>query len=350
MFTDLADLQATRIGAALREAGVVDVDPATAEVARIDDGSGFLGTLARVRLTWPDPGDGPASIVAKLPTTVEANREIVDRFGYDRREAGVYRDLRPWEHAPTPRALAQGWDDDAGRGWLLLDDHGDLVPGDGLAGARDEEAFATVDALAAWHAAWWNDPRLATLDWLPASTHPVVAGYGQIFDLTWEMCVDRLGGVDDHIAAAASAARPLFDRAVEAFAGGDRTLVHGDARLDNLRFGADGAILLDFQLAAHGRGVYDLAFFCAGSLETDDRRRLEPALLERYHAGLAGRGATTDLDALWHDYRLGHMLNMPNPVSALAVVAPTDERGAAFLRRNAERGLAAVADHVGLLG
>lgn len=348
-FTDLADLEPVLIGAALRAAGVTSVDPVAVDVRRIDDGSGFLGTLARLVLSWPDPNDGPGSIVAKLPTTVEANREIVDRFGYDRREAGVYRDLRPWEHAPTPRALAQGWDDTTGRGWLLLDDHGDLVPGDGLTGATDDEAFATVTALAAWHAAWWNDPSLTELAWLPASTDPVVAGYGQIFDITWDMCVDRLGGVDDHTAAAVAAARPLFDAAVAAFSEGDRTVVHGDARLDNLRFGPAGAILLDFQLAALGRGVYDVAFFCAGSLETDDRRRLEPALLERYRDALAGHGVATRLDELWHDYRLGHMLNMPNPVSALAVVTPTDERGAAFLHRNAQRGLAAVADHVGLL-
>jgi hypothetical protein len=93
-----------------------------------------------------------------------------------------------------------------------------------------------------------------------------------------------------------------------------------------------------------------VAFFCAGSLDTESRRRLEPELLEIYRSTLADHGIPVDDTALWRDYRLGHMLNLPNPVSALAVVAPADERGARFLRRNAERGLAAVADHVGLLG
>ena len=217
-------------------------------------------------------------------------------------------------------------------------------------GATDSEARATVTALGIWHAAFWNDPRLATLNWLPESTDPLIAGYGQIFDVTWGMCIDRLGGIGPSLEVAIRKARGWFDIAVREFASGERTLVHGDARLDNVRFGVESAVLLDFQLAAHGRGVYDVAFFCAGSLDTEARRRLEPELLEIYRSTLAGRGVHVDAAALWRDYRLGHMLNLPNPVSALAVVTPTDERGARFLRLNAERGLAAVADHVGLLG
>lgn len=348
MFRDLDDLRADRLGPALVESGAATGRLVDARAVGIDDGAGFLGTLARVHLTWD--GDGPASIVAKLPTSVAANQDIVDHFGYDRREAGVYRDLRPWERAPAPRVLAQEWDDDAGRGWLLLEDLHGHEPGDGVMGATDEQAFATVTALARWHAAFWNDPRLGDLPWLPSSTDPEVAGYGRIFDMTWKMCVDRLGGVDDDITDAALAGRAWFDRAVREFSEGDRTLVHGDARIDNLRFGPDGAVLLDFQLAAHGRGIYDVAFFCAGSLETDDRRRLEPELIDRYRATLADAGIDVAVDELWRDYRLGHMLNLPNPVSAIAVVTPSDERGAEFLRRNAERGLAAVADHVAVLG
>ena len=349
MFSDLGDLRADHLGAVLVAAGVATGRVVDVQVDEIHEGSGFLGTLARVRMTWTD-GAGPASVVAKLPSTIPANREIVDRFGYDRREAGVYRDLRPWEHTSTPRALAQEWDDTTGRGWLLLEDLGHLAGGDGVTGADDAQARAAVTALAEWHAAFWDDPRLAGLPWLPDTTDPVVAGYGQILDLTWQLCVARLGGVADEIADAVRQARAWFDRAVIEFAAGPRTLVHGDARVDNIRFGDEGAVLLDFQLATHGRGVYDVAFFCAGSLRPDDRRRLEPELIERYRSVLAAAGIAVSLDTLWRDYRLGLMMNLPNPVSALAAVAPADDRGAEFLRRNAERGLAAVADHVGLLG
>jgi aminoglycoside phosphotransferase (APT) family kinase protein len=349
MFRDLADLQADALTEVLVAAGEASGHVSDATVEAIDDAAGFLGTIARVRLKWSG-GEGPASVVAKLPTTIPANQDIVDQFGYDQREAGVYRDLRPWTHTSAPRALAQGWDDATSRGWLLLEDLSHLTAGDGVEGATDAQAFAVVAALAQWHAAYWNDDRLGRFRWLPDTRHPAVAGYGMILDMTWDMCVDRLGGVSSEIAEAVALARPWFDRAIEEFASGDRTLVHGDARLDNLRFSSTEAVLLDFQLATHSRGVYDVAFFAAGSLTTNNRRRLEPALLERYRDELAVGGVDVELDELWRDYRLGHMLNLPNPVSAIAVVTPADERGAEFLRRNVERGLNAVADHVSLLG
>lgn len=344
-----SDLTATNIGDALTASGVVTDHPTGATVELLGAGVGLLGTLARVRLDWPDHVSGPASIVAKFPTSEPANEWIVQHFGYDRREAGVYRDLEPWEHAPAPRCLAQHWDDTTGRGWLLLDDLGHLGTGDQLSGATDREARLVVEALAAWHAAWWDDPHLGELDWLPDTSSAVVAGYGDIFDTTWAACVEKLGGaVDGRTLEAALEARGEFETALSEFGSAPRTLVHGDARLDNLRFGPDHAVLLDFQLATRSRGAYDLAFFCAGSLTTDDRRRLEPDLLDHYLAGLERAGVTDyHLPRLEHDYRLGHIVNLPNPVSALAVVAPGNERGAEFLRRNAIRGITATVDHLG---
>ena len=329
--------------------------PSSLEIEPLGTGVGLLGTLARVTLVGAS--GGPTSLVAKLPTTDPANQAIVDRFGYDRREAGVYRDLLPRTGVPAPRCLAQRWDEDAGRGWLLLEDLGALAVGDQVAGATDDEAVATVEALAQWHAAWWDDPALGHHAWLPDTTDPVITGYGELFDLTWPMCRDLLAGRPDSgvhdptTIAAVAVARRVFDDAVTAFATGPRTLVHGDARLDNLRFGVEGAVLLDFQLAAHGRGAYDVAFFCAGSLTAADRRRLEPILLDHYLATLRTEGvAGYEHDRLRADYRLGLALNLPNPVTALVAVNPGDERGAELLRRNAERALASVADHFGTTG
>ena len=79
----------------------------------------------------------------------------------------------------------------------------------------------------------------------------------------------HMGGHAEYTAAKGGVTRDEADafslrshqKAVAAIeAGRFDDLVHGDARLDNLRFGAEGAVLLDFQLAARGRGAYDVAF------------------------------------------------------------------------------------------
>jgi aminoglycoside phosphotransferase (APT) family kinase protein len=175
-----------------------------------------------------------------------------------------------------------------------------------------------------------------------------VAGYGRLFDLTWDTFRSMVAGLvpAEHLSIA-TRVMTRFANVCRAFAEAPRTLVHGDFRLDNLLFGDEGAATaIDWQLAAWGRGPYDLAFFLAGSLETDVRRAIEDDVVDRYHAGLVARGVTDyALEQCRHDYRLGHVLNLPNPVTALVAVSGGNERGAALLRANARRALAAVADH-----
>ena len=107
MIDTIADLDVGTVGEAMIAHGAATALPSAVEVEPMGVGVGLLGSLARVRLTWPPGVEGPASVVAKLPTTSPDNRVIVDRFGYDRREAGVYRELRPWERAPAPSLTAE---------------------------------------------------------------------------------------------------------------------------------------------------------------------------------------------------------------------------------------------------
>ena len=72
------------------------------------------------------------------------------------------------------------------------------------------------------------------------------------------------------------------------------TLVHGDVRLDNIffdsEFGRLKVKLIDWQAVRAGRGAYDIAYFMAGSLEADVRRRCQDALIETYCEALAACG------------------------------------------------------------
>ena len=310
-------------------------------VEPLGDGVGLLATLTRVELA-----DG-RRLVVKQPSTDATNHHIARYFGYYAREAGVYHSLLPRDGIVTPHCHAVV--DGASGPSLILDDLAGYQPGDQLVGATARQALAAVDLLARIHAAFWNDPVLAVCDWLPGPTDEVIAGYRRLFALTWDEFRARMAReIQDDQLAAAEEAIAQFDAVCSHFANAPRTLVHGDFRLDNLLFAPDGrAAALDWQLAAWGRGIYDLALFLAGSVEPDLRRALEPALIERYHANLVAAGIDDyPLAACWRDYRLGHVLNLPNPVTALVAVSGGNERGVAMLRANARRALAAVADHL----
>ena len=83
------------------------------------------------------------------------------------------------------------------------------------------------------------------------------------------------------------------------------TLQHGDMRLDNMFFEADGgARLIDWQVIRAGRGAYDLAYFLATSLPTESRRELQSDLVSAYVDALAAQGVSGyDVDTCIEDIR-----------------------------------------------
>lgn len=308
-------------------------------------GVGLLTTVVRARLHWSSPGGGPASVIVKLPSTDPANRLITTRFGYGRREVGAYRELLQRARGLVPRChLAEMADDDA---VLVLADLAEHRPADQVVGATADEALAAADLLAGIHARFWCDEALRSRSWLPGPTDTVVAAYGDLFRLAWPAFVDtHADWLTPELTGAAERAIEHFDDACERFSGPPYTLLHGDARLDNLLFdAAGGAVAIDWQLAAWGRGPYDLAFFAAGSLDPELRRHLGDDLLARYHRSLVAAGVDDYPRAeLVDDYRLGHVQNLPNPITAAVAVTPGNERGRRLLVLNAQRALAALVE------
>jgi aminoglycoside phosphotransferase (APT) family kinase protein len=315
-------------------------EPAELDAAEpLGDGVGLLASLWRV---WTRAG---RRYVLKAPTEDRGNRAIAHRFGYYQREAGAYRDLLD----TTGRwPVCHGITDTDGGPVLLLEDLHERTAGDQLHGATTTEAFAAAELAADLHATFWNDPRLAVCAWLPGPNDPVLAVYDQLFRMTWDAFCERVAGLvpPAHLAAAARAI-DRFDEIGARFDAAPRTLLHGDFRLDNLMFDGDRLpSALDWQLAQWGRGPCDLALFAAGSIEPDVRRACEDELVARYHDRLIARGVTGyDLEQCRLDYRLGHVRNLPNPVTALVAVSGGNERGRQLLLANARRALAAVADH-----
>lgn len=272
---------------------------------RADDigtGVGVFGAIARLHLTTDGaPRTAPKTLVAKLPTTAEANRPVGMALRLYEREARFFADVAPQASLPLPRCFGNEFDVASGRFVLLLEDLGNLEPGDQLAGLGEKRAAAILETMAAFHARWWESPQLEQLDWMPKQDDPtflaaipgiVSAGVALLAPLERDL---PTGSIE--LAHRVDAG---FVDLIHRCASGPHTLIHGDLRLDNLFFtpGTDDVTLIDWQLSLRNRSVYDLVWLVATSMEPDVQNDSIDRLITHYHDALARNGVAWSLEEL----------------------------------------------------
>ena len=332
------DLNAEWLSHALSSALGPDASVAAFQATVIGEGVGFLGELGRVELTYAGtPADGaPASVVVKLPTREPQPRALATTMGLYEREVGFYRELAETSGARVPRVYHAAFEPSSGGFALVMEDVRNARLGNQLASCSLDEARLVITALAKLHARWWESPKLDTYTWLPASAaHPFfqvmrmgyeqslpvfLDRYADAFDPVVRRCAEGLSAGWDHFMA------PLFTR--------QRTLCHGDYRLDNLLFGTPGTedelVMLDWQLCLGASATNDLQYFISGNLRPEVIDQETEGLLDLYHETLAGCGVHQySRSQLGAEYREASLLQVLRLVLGAAAIDPEtyDERG-----------------------
>ncbi len=278
---------------------------------------GFVGELSRVTLHYDKPAPtAPASVIAKLPTRVEAVRNISQAFGFYEREVNFYRDLAELVDVRTPRCYYSEIEPPPGGFVLLLEDLAPARAGDQLASCSLEEARTALSALAKLHAQWWNSPRFSEFTWLPAVDDPVLRQVlPAIYQQSWPFFVEKFSGqLPEAIFEIGERFGKSFATLVDGLETRPSTLVHTNFRLDNMFFDlADRSpfALIDWQLVQRGPGTTDVAYFLAGNFSIDIRRERQTELLHVYHDALLSHGvADYHLDDCLEDYRRAALFMM----------------------------------------
>ena len=301
------------VTAALRAGGTLADERVTAvEASQMGEAFGFLGSLARLTLTYDRPREGaPATLIAKFAAEAELNRAFARQYGIYVTEARFFQDLRPSLAAmPTVRAFHTAYDAEAGDGVTLLEDlQGKLRIGDQLIPPSDAEAMRIVEQAAGLHATWWGKADADELAWIPKTDGPVWAMAPATLQGFWPVYQQNFGHLlTPALIAAVERTWAQMDWVFARFATPPITVIHGDYRLDNLFFPereGDPITVIDFQLMARGRGPYDVAYFASQSLGVDQRRATERDLVRRYHDTLLAAGVRDySFDDCFEDYRL----------------------------------------------
>lgn len=309
-------------------------------------GVGFMGEVGALDVTYSAATAAPSRLVAKIPTQDEFVRGLLAPARVFERESCFYREVAPVLDGLVPQPYFVGTEGDDHL--LLLEDLGSWRCGDQLVGCTVDDAAAAITTVARFHARYWEKPALDALAWMPRMDDPGMK-IGQViyesslpgFLAVFEDALDP--GCQGIVEGFGANVPQLLDR----LAAMPNTISHFDFRLDNLFFGADGAVrMIDFQTSSKGGGVYDCAYLLSQSMAVEDRRAHEDDLLRLYHDELVAGGVTGyGLDQVRADYRVGVLYSWVIPVFAVGSLDTSSERAMELWRTVIARSQTAMLDH-----
>jgi hypothetical protein len=321
------------------------------DIEMLAAGVGLMGQLARVTLHYDRPeAPAPRTLIAKFPAEAEENREVGNSFRFYEREVRFYEEIADDVELRTPRCYHSAMDVEADEYVLLLEDLAPARVGDQIAGCSAEEAELAIRELAKFHAAWWDSPRLAEIDWMPLANDPVNKSVEGIYQDAWDPFVERFGDrVPKSVLETGEKLAERSGKLLDELAEPPRTIYHGDYRIDNLFFatpdGGDPLAVIDWQISARGCGLYDVGYFVSQSLRPEARETRGMDLLKTYHRTLVENGVRGyGFDQCLHDYRLATLFCLVYPVIVGGTLDLSNERGVALANSMVERGVNAIVD------
>ena len=310
--------------------GRAGADISVADIQRI--GTGQVARSFRLTLDHDQP-DLPRSLVMKCPTDDPGTLMAAAHYQLYRTEVLFYDALEPHTSVRAPQCYFKAISDDGLSFCLLLEDCAPARQGDQIGGASADDIRAALSEAARLHGAFAGE-RLALAERLAAVPKPPteieLAQYRTHWPAFRARYADRL---DLDILALGDDLLPHYGRFLD-YQSAHPSVAHQDFRIDNLLFGAERVVVLDWQTMNVGPPLWDVAYLIGTSLR--DRKSHEAALLQHYHQESARHGYTGDADALRRDYRVGALCGFAVAVGSAMLVERT-ERGDEMFAVMAER-------------
>lgn len=201
-------------------------------------------------------------------------------------------------------------------------------------GCTLDEARLGIIQAASIHAPTMNDPSLAKAPWLQQ-----VEGFAEklvaIYPHAHAAFVQRYeGALEPELMAVCNA----LARLSQGFFGqtaSERSVCHGDFRLDNMLFdargGRDPIAIVDWQTVAFDCPLRDIGYFLGCGIGSSLRRPHEEELLDLYCQEMSRRGVQMTRSAIWDRYRLGALNGVATAVFSAAFTERTERGDANFL-------------------
>lgn len=305
-------------------------------IERFGEGVGVVGQVVRLHLTGTA---APATIIAKFPSPAPENRAVAATYDMYGREVRFYQSLAGSVGVRAPACYFAAHDPATEDFVLLLEDLAGYRLGDQVAGASVEDARRVVDAIARLHGETWEDTERLGLRSHnnPAQRDGMIAG----FDLGWPVVLERFGEL---VPANARSAGTRMGRStaglLEEMCRGPVCLSHADVRLDNLFFGDDEVLFVDWQSICSSAPEMDLAYFLTQSLTPAVRRSED--FCARYFEALRAHVPSYDRSEFERRYRVSALYLLNYAVVIAGTLDLGNERGVALAQALIERSMTAL--------
>jgi len=301
-------------------------------------GTGQVGQNVRFEMTYA-PGaaaDAPASVVGKFCSDDEVSRQTGVALLNYLREVRFYQELRASLDIQTPKVLFTDINPDTHEFVLMMEDLAPAEQGNQLEGCSVDSAKLGLTELAKLHGPRWGDASLYDLEWLggadPEAAKTVAGLYQQLFP----GFVDRYG---DRITKEHRDMGEILGQNFERFSALNPpethpvTVTHGDYRLDNTMFGGPYPLaVVDWQSPGIGSAGQDLAYWVGTSLQSEERRDNDRALVEHYYNALSQYDiGSYSAQECWLDYRKYAVAGWNMAVIASMIVGQTDRGDDMFM-------------------
>ncbi len=300
-------------------------------------GTGQVCDSYRFTCDWAE-GEGPvtfpATFIAKCPSADPVSRGAAAIFHLYDMEVGWYRDLAQGSGVRCPTSFHADISENEQEFVLLLEDMSPAAQGDQLAGASLLQVETTLAAAATLHNIRL-DRGFEAYRWLhhgAGNSAFMQDSLPRGYPLFRERFSDLLS--PDIL----DLGQELIDRLARYVAHDppELTITHGDMRLDNILFHADGrvAALVDWQTCSLGNPANDVAYMIGTSFaDPAQRRQQEQRLVQDY---LADRSQAPDFENFWPEYRRHAFSGFIMAINASLHVEQT-ERGDRMFAAMAER-------------
>ena len=326
---------------------------------QIGQGVGLMGDIFRVSVEYSAAAARridklPASVVVKLPSSFEDNRQRGVELGMFEAEVRFYNELAPSETLGLPHIYHAAIDSGTAQFVIVMEDLSALSMVEQSAGMSGAQALSAVTVLASLHARWWDQVQAPQFQWIPTMVGPRIEFVDQFLTSVFPVFADHFGqrlppgGLDIYQRFLGNYAKINAPIALRS----PWTLAHQDFRVENLLFGppeSNQVVVIDWQGIGRGPGVYDLGYVLGGSMEPQERRQHELALVRAYHDQLERSGVQGySFEALWEDYAHSHLMGgLAIGILTGGAMDLSNERGTELVATMASRHVQAALDHDG---